>query len=592
MALTKVSFSMITGAPANVVDFGADSTGVADSRQAILDAMTASNVVYFPPGTYRSSATIEHLDKNFEFQGNGATLTFDAGYLSVGGSIGSAYTLSANVDFGANVFTVSGGSFTAGSIMMLVDTTAYSFSLHNSLYHKGQLFSVVDESSNVITTAENALASWTTGGAIQVKKISPVQITIRDLTVLAPNDTVSEFACSVEYAQNVYIENCKFKGGDVTALQISNSKGAEIRASDCVCEAPITTGLQYGVSISDSENVLIDSCYLYGTRHATGLGGAGNSGTKFVTVQNSILTGDLLQLSYKADIHGNCAYITYQNNTIYGGANIGGEYASYLNNVIFANNNGTGTGFDPAIDYTEIVGGNFIVDGNQIYMPEANNYTIIIGTTSSAFLGKINYSYNFQITNNEFVVQDTQTTVVSLGTHYSAPTVQPSLTWENNKFRNDCAGLERVVELASIPNPATSAYVDATGPFLINDFTLQDTMSSAIKIFEATQGTLATGAEFYLPERTFRVTSTIDSGYSTITKNVTYPFDYGDYVPPTQATIENTAVQNGLYTYSGIASSLSTGCTVVLTTGKTTDTLSAGTAYTANVRVGGPLTLP
>lgn len=53
MSLTKASFSMITGAPANVLDYGADPTGAVDSSQAIQDAINDHNVVYVPEGTYR-----------------------------------------------------------------------------------------------------------------------------------------------------------------------------------------------------------------------------------------------------------------------------------------------------------------------------------------------------------------------------------------------------------------------------------------------------------------------------------------------------------------------------------------------------------
>jgi hypothetical protein len=49
---------MITGAPANVLDFGADSTGVADSAAAFTAALAASGVVYIPNGTYRLNSTI------------------------------------------------------------------------------------------------------------------------------------------------------------------------------------------------------------------------------------------------------------------------------------------------------------------------------------------------------------------------------------------------------------------------------------------------------------------------------------------------------------------------------------------------------
>lgn len=58
MALTKVSYSMITGAPVNVLDYGADPTGVASSATAAQDAWNKAKaqgggVLYFPAGTYR-----------------------------------------------------------------------------------------------------------------------------------------------------------------------------------------------------------------------------------------------------------------------------------------------------------------------------------------------------------------------------------------------------------------------------------------------------------------------------------------------------------------------------------------------------------
>jgi hypothetical protein len=60
MALTKASYSMIKGAPINVLDYGADPTGVADSTAAIQAALDASNtsVVVFPIGDYRITDTL------------------------------------------------------------------------------------------------------------------------------------------------------------------------------------------------------------------------------------------------------------------------------------------------------------------------------------------------------------------------------------------------------------------------------------------------------------------------------------------------------------------------------------------------------
>lgn len=58
MALTKASYSMISGAPANVLDYGADSTGVADSSAAFTAAFVASNNVYVPTGSFKLASVI------------------------------------------------------------------------------------------------------------------------------------------------------------------------------------------------------------------------------------------------------------------------------------------------------------------------------------------------------------------------------------------------------------------------------------------------------------------------------------------------------------------------------------------------------
>ena len=93
MALTKASFSMITGAYFNVLDFGADSTGATDSTAAFQAAIEAAQLsarpVYIPAGFYLITDTLNVYngtqitgDTNFSYgQGFGrqvyaTTITF------------------------------------------------------------------------------------------------------------------------------------------------------------------------------------------------------------------------------------------------------------------------------------------------------------------------------------------------------------------------------------------------------------------------------------------------------------------------------------------------------------------------------------
>jgi hypothetical protein len=52
MSLTKVTYSMISGALVNVLDYGADSTGATSSSAAIQAAIDTGKSVVFPEGTY------------------------------------------------------------------------------------------------------------------------------------------------------------------------------------------------------------------------------------------------------------------------------------------------------------------------------------------------------------------------------------------------------------------------------------------------------------------------------------------------------------------------------------------------------------
>jgi hypothetical protein len=73
MSLTKVSYSMITGAPVNVLDFGADPTGVADSSSAVQTAIntveTLGGSVTFPPGKYLFTSQVT-IDRTYAASGS------------------------------------------------------------------------------------------------------------------------------------------------------------------------------------------------------------------------------------------------------------------------------------------------------------------------------------------------------------------------------------------------------------------------------------------------------------------------------------------------------------------------------------------
>jgi hypothetical protein len=90
MSLTKASYSMIKGAVVNVLDFGADPTGVADSQPAIQAAINSiasagalvynstvsrGGTVFLPRGTYRIASAITNTTPSISLIGEGSNAT-------------------------------------------------------------------------------------------------------------------------------------------------------------------------------------------------------------------------------------------------------------------------------------------------------------------------------------------------------------------------------------------------------------------------------------------------------------------------------------------------------------------------------------
>ena len=129
MSLTKVSYSMVTGAPANVLDFGADPTGVADSTAAIKAAIAASNSVYFPTGTYLVSSAIPITTPVYLYsEGSGFTYAPDYNTGQTGATIkcgtvtGYLFTVALPLNTNESGFNLRGLSFD-GTVSNAASTT-------------------------------------------------------------------------------------------------------------------------------------------------------------------------------------------------------------------------------------------------------------------------------------------------------------------------------------------------------------------------------------------------------------------------------------------------------------------------------------
>lgn len=111
MALTKVHSRMIDQAVVNVVDLGADSTGVTDSAAIIQSAVDSSNLVYIPEGTYLVTESII-LKDNTHIYGDG----IDATIIQEGGSA---------ADFTTAIFINENNNSTTGNDNIWVEGISF-----------------------------------------------------------------------------------------------------------------------------------------------------------------------------------------------------------------------------------------------------------------------------------------------------------------------------------------------------------------------------------------------------------------------------------------------------------------------------------
>lgn len=109
MALTKATYFLINGAPINVLDYGADNTGVADSTTALQAAFTAGGIIAIPSGTYKVTAPL--------------TVTNAVKGIIWNGMLSSTYTGIQNTDLHPTILFDGFSGFIEG-VMHLENTTS------------------------------------------------------------------------------------------------------------------------------------------------------------------------------------------------------------------------------------------------------------------------------------------------------------------------------------------------------------------------------------------------------------------------------------------------------------------------------------
>jgi len=251
MALTKTTYSMIAGASANILDYGADPTGVLDSSTAIQAALDDKLSVYIPEGTYLMNTPVK-TRRDTVMHGDGKLISVLKGQVQVGdGNVTSpnirhcelhnlwvdddgrydyAVVINSSRDCVIDSCTING--------IQQIASVSCTFTNNRIFKGEGDWAILSKDYSNATIISNNIISGGTGGGAINIR--GPMTVGTINSNVIESSlhgiwiaseavvDAGDAGSCTSISLRGNYIEQCStpYKIGKiftVTALRLENS---------------------------------------------------------------------------------------------------------------------------------------------------------------------------------------------------------------------------------------------------------------------------------------------------------------------------------------------------------------------------------
>lgn len=296
MSLTKTTYSMIEGAPTNVVDLGADPTGVADSTTAFQQAGSSADTIYLPDGTFNLALNVP-LTIAKSITGNGRKTLVRA---TSGFGATAIFTISPSLPVDPKNWSVSNFGVTnsgLADVVFKIDLDAagkyvskFTFSriisntpvstgrfvyLSNSLPNIDGLFTSVFEDNwsfggyyfDNIGDSIILQRNTTTGAGVgyYINQLgTAANIAIRD-----GNCTCTGGALRVVKGSNIIFDGMQvecpaaFTGDDDALVAVNNPTGLAFDIKVTNCSINTQGNVKYCVYLQNSDLAIIDGCNLY-----------------------------------------------------------------------------------------------------------------------------------------------------------------------------------------------------------------------------------------------------------------------------------------------------------------------------------------
>lgn len=242
----------------SIVDYGADSTGAADSSTAILNALqSGAQSVYVPPGTYAMTANISAtITKNVTFYGEG--------YIIYTGATNNTNPL-ITIETGNNTLTINGLSFDGD------DKIAAGVRVYNTATPSSNTLPNLTLSNNLfIRFRMNVAGLWNAGayvsGSFQLVTIANnrIRLITRAAGTGVPSVSGTTGIEIVQYSNTQYIRECLHYGNQYAAIlggdAVSSPNNVDYDGFKFFSPSPAAAAGQYAQSTLTSYGNVYRNC--------------------------------------------------------------------------------------------------------------------------------------------------------------------------------------------------------------------------------------------------------------------------------------------------------------------------------------------
>lgn len=378
----------------NVRDYGCTGNGAADDTAAIRHAFEHSDgLVHFPAGTYKVTAPLA-VPRNTHIAGDGVDATVITaqgapveqfpGYRAVFQFTGGGFAPLAGVAADIRRFDVhlplqSTESIQPNDVLALVDPTPKSYSGFVSWYHAGEFVHVNELADKRVRLMGSLQADYPKDKVMLFRMERPTRSSIARMTVIGPDRTGGNNLClRFQGGRGVGVRDVRLTGAHYALCQFVQCFGAQAENVEAEQIFPFASknNLNYGIAVTNCQDVRIVNCRITAMRHAVTIGGMpfAKDNPSPVNRQISVVNCDLKgSCDMQAlDAHGNTEFYAFESNRIAGGIDFAGHHGRIINNDIYGRDE-TQAGI--ALYANDWKGTEFEIRGNRIRTKTTESYS-------------------------------------------------------------------------------------------------------------------------------------------------------------------------------------------------------------------------